>query len=29
LSTLEATEGVRHIGTFSDGEAAATVYELR
>jgi hypothetical protein len=29
LSMLQATEGVRHIGTFSDGEAAATVYVLR
>ncbi len=29
LTTLEATEGLRNIGTFSDGEAAATVYLLR
>jgi len=29
LSTLDETEGVRNLGPFSDGEGAATVYELR
>jgi hypothetical protein len=29
LSTLDEMEGVRNLGTFSDGEGAATVYELQ
>jgi hypothetical protein len=29
LSTLDAAEGVRNLGTFSDGEASATLYALR
>ncbi len=29
LSTLDAAEGVRNLGAFSDGEASATLYAIR
>jgi len=29
LSTLDAEEGIRNLGSFSDGEGAAVLYELR